>query len=281
MGKGGSLPPALIAQPKSYSGLSTLEIEPDTTAERPRILGILSSILDHVVSRNEAKQAKSGDRKLTVFHGLRAPAITVEKYLERIFKYANCSPACFVVAYAYIDRILQEHDDMVITSLNVHRLLITCIMVAAKFLDDSIQPPHMVLMSLCFAKAISFSTFFTFSSYRYFNNAYYAKVGGVTTAEMNRLEMELLFRMDFRLNITTDVFYAYCKRLEAEIWNSRPPFEATMDVNSLSMLKPPGHLARVQPCHVEVQKGVRTPPREVESYRYPSMRARTLVNGSP
>ncbi|CAI7779489.1 unnamed protein product [Closterium sp. NIES-54] len=252
MGKGGSLPPALIAQPKSYSGLSTLEIEPDTTAERPRILGILSSILDHVVSRNEAKQAKSGDRKLTVFHGLRAPAITVEKYLERIFKYANCSPACFVVAYAYIDRILQEHDDMVITSLNVHRLLITCIMVAAKFLDDS-----------------------------YFNNAYYAKVGGVTTAEMNRLEMELLFRMDFRLNITTDVFYAYCKRLEAEIWNSRPPFEATMDVNSLSMLKPPGHLARVQPCHVEVQKGVRTPPREVESYRYPSMRARTLVNGSP
>ncbi|CAI5486483.1 unnamed protein product [Closterium sp. Naga37s-1] len=161
-------------------------------------------------------------------------------------------PACFVVAYAYIDRILQEHDDMVITSLNVHRLLITCIMVAAKFLDDS-----------------------------YFNNAYYAKVGGVTTAEMNRLEMELLFRMDFRLNITTDVFYAYCKRLEAEIWNSRPPFEATLDVNSLSMLKPPGHLARVQPCHVEVQKGVRTPPREVESYRYPSMRARTLVNGSP
>ncbi|CAI5943929.1 unnamed protein product [Closterium sp. NIES-64] len=179
-------------------------------------------------------------------------AASAVSYLERIFKYANCSPACFVVAYAYIDRILQEHDDMVITSLNVHRLLITCIMVAAKFLDDS-----------------------------YFNNAYYAKVGGVTTAEMNRLEMELLFRMDFRLNITTDVFYAYCKRLEAEIWNSRPPFEATLDVNSLSMLKPPGHLARVQPCHVEVQKGVRTPPREVESYRYPSMRARTLVNGSP
>eukprot|EP00475_Leptophrys_vorax_P005458 TRINITY_DN13298_c0_g1_i1.p1 TRINITY_DN13298_c0_g1~~TRINITY_DN13298_c0_g1_i1.p1 ORF type:complete len:279 (-),score=-3.55 TRINITY_DN13298_c0_g1_i1:488-1324(-) len=278
MGRGGSLA-LLVAQPKSYQGLSTLEIEPDTTVERPRILSILATILEHIVARNEAKQAKAGNRKLTVFHGLRAPAISIEKYLERIFKYANCSPACFVVGYVYIERIVGEHDDMVITSLNVHRLLITCVMIAAKFLDDS-----------------------------YFNNAYYAKVGGVTTAEMNRLEMELLFRMDFRLNLTTDVFYAYVKKLEAEIWNARAPLEACLDVNSLSMLKPPGGLAHpvvashgnggatgasaaaVHPrtggqqgasCQMEAQKGVRTPPREVESYRYPSIRSRTIATASP
>ncbi|KAJ7522046.1 hypothetical protein O6H91_19G080900 [Diphasiastrum complanatum] len=46
--------------------------------------------------------------KLTLFYGLRAPAISIESYLERIFRYADCSPSCFVVAYAYIDRFLEK-----------------------------------------------------------------------------------------------------------------------------------------------------------------------------
>ncbi|KAJ8435265.1 hypothetical protein Cgig2_026004 [Carnegiea gigantea] len=33
----------------------------------------------------------------------------------------------------------------------------------------------------------------------FFNNAYYARVAGVSTSEMNRLEMALLFSLDFRL----------------------------------------------------------------------------------
>lgn len=52
---------------------------------------------------------------------------------------------------------------------------------------------------------------------RYYNNAYYAKVGGVTTAEMNRLEMEFLFRLDFRLQVTVKVFEDYCAHLEREV----------------------------------------------------------------
>ncbi|CAM6105756.1 unnamed protein product [Calypogeia fissa] len=160
--------------------------------ERPRVLSVLASLLDRVVVRNE-RQALALSRtlspqKLTVFHGLRAPTISIEKYLERIFKYANCSPSCFVVAYAYIDRFIHQQPGIPITSLNVHRLLITSVMVAAKFLDDA-----------------------------YYNNAYYAKVGGVTTLEMNRLELEFLFRLDFRLQVTVSVFESYCTHLEREV----------------------------------------------------------------
>eukprot|EP00475_Leptophrys_vorax_P021246 TRINITY_DN28965_c0_g1_i3.p1 TRINITY_DN28965_c0_g1~~TRINITY_DN28965_c0_g1_i3.p1 ORF type:complete len:137 (-),score=10.96 TRINITY_DN28965_c0_g1_i3:41-451(-) len=136
MGKGGSLT-MTTQQIKGSSGYSTLEIDPDTLSEKPRILAVLASIFDQVVAHNEADPVVNASRKLTVFHGLRAPNIDIDKYLERIFKYANCSPACFVVAYIYTERMLARDDDMAITSLNVHRLLITTVMLAAKFLDDS------------------------------------------------------------------------------------------------------------------------------------------------
>ncbi|KAJ7566238.1 hypothetical protein O6H91_02G093500 [Diphasiastrum complanatum] len=162
------------------------------SSENPRVLSVLSSLLERVVVRNEryatANNYSLSPPRMTVFHGLRAPSISIGKYLERIFKYANCSPSCFVVAYAYINRFICQKPGISITYLNVHRLLITSVMVAAKFLDDA-----------------------------YYNNAYYAKVGGVTTEEMNCLELEFLFRLNFRLQVTVDVFESYCTYLEREV----------------------------------------------------------------
>ena len=57
-----------------------------------------------------------------------------------------------------------------ISSLNVHRLLITSIMLASKFFDDV-----------------------------YYNNAYYARVGGISNSELNSLEMEFLKMSSFAL----------------------------------------------------------------------------------
>jgi hypothetical protein len=41
-------------------------------------------------------------------------------------------------------------------------------------------------------------------------------VGGVSTAELNRLEMKFLFSIDFRLQVTTETFGRYCLQLEKE-----------------------------------------------------------------
>ena len=56
-------------------------------------------------------------------------------------------------------QVVQFNPDFVISSLNVHRLLITSIMLASKFFDDV-----------------------------YYNNAYYARVGGISNSEVNSLE---------------------------------------------------------------------------------------------
>uniref|UniRef100_A0A0D6R3S0 Cyclin n=1 Tax=Araucaria cunninghamii TaxID=56994 RepID=A0A0D6R3S0_ARACU len=154
----------------------------------PRVVSVISSILQRLVTHNDIAGAAEDPQKLTVFHGLRAPSIGVDKYLERIFKYGNCSPSCFVVAYAYIDRFIAHYSAVSLTSLNVHRLLITSIMVAAKFMEDA-----------------------------YYNNAYYAKVGGISTVEMNRLELEFLFRVGFRLQVTVSAFENYCLHLQREM----------------------------------------------------------------
>lgn len=44
---------------------------------------------------------------------------------------------------------------------------------------------------------------------QYFNNAYYAKVGGVLTAEINLLEVEFLFLLNFTLFVPTDIYVQY------------------------------------------------------------------------
>jgi len=49
----------------------------------------------------------------------------------------------------------------------------------------------------------------------YFDNAYYAKVGGIPTAEINNLELEFLFMINFTLNVTGDVYRQYEQELLA------------------------------------------------------------------
>eukprot|EP00469_Lotharella_globosa_P003900 CAMPEP_0167804068 /NCGR_PEP_ID=MMETSP0111_2-20121227/20245_1 /TAXON_ID=91324 /ORGANISM="Lotharella globosa, Strain CCCM811" /LENGTH=149 /DNA_ID=CAMNT_0007700725 /DNA_START=364 /DNA_END=813 /DNA_ORIENTATION=- len=44
---------------------------------------------------------------------------------------------------------------------------------------------------------------------QYFNNAYYAKVGGVPCKEMNSLEVEFLFLTNFSLFVTYDTYKQY------------------------------------------------------------------------
>lgn len=104
---------------------------------KPRVLSILSMLLESSVQENE-KFLETSEAKdvITIFHGSRAPSLSIQQYVDRIFKYACCSPSCFVVAHIYMEKFIQC-TNACLTSFNVHRLLITSVMVAAKFIDDS------------------------------------------------------------------------------------------------------------------------------------------------
>eukprot|EP01018_Ginkgo_biloba_P011067 Gb_27690 [translate_table: standard] len=158
----------------------------------PCVLTVLSSLVESLVARNERIAVSCSpsftQRKYRVFDCVGVPDTSIERYLERIFKYVNCSPYVFVVANVYIDRLIQFHPQFRITCMNVHRLLITAVMVASKFVEDL--------------------------NYR---NSYYARVGGLRTEEINKLEIEFLFMMGFKLQVTVNVFESYCSHLEREV----------------------------------------------------------------
>lgn len=154
----------------------------EVTEERGvSIVPVLSCVLNQLCLRNDQHP---DHKSISKFHALRPPAITIKDYLNRIAKYASCSGECFVLALVYIDRIIQSNPSFVVNSLNIHRLLITSVMLAAKFFDD-----------------------------QYFNNAYYAKVGGVPCNEINSLEVEFLFMTNFSLFVGTDTYRQYYTEL--------------------------------------------------------------------
>ncbi|RWR87340.1 cyclin-U4-1-like protein [Cinnamomum micranthum f. kanehirae] len=172
----------------------------------PKAITFLSSLLQRVSESNDSNR-RFEPQRISVFHGLTRPTISIQSYLERIFKYANCSPSCYVVAYIYLDRFAQRQPSLPINSFNVHRLIITSVMVAAKFMDDI-----------------------------YYNNAYYAKVGGINTVEMNFLEVDFLFGLSFHLNVTPTTFHTYCCYLQREmLLESPPPINPVIALKSLKL----------------------------------------------
>lgn len=81
--------------------------------------------------------------------------------------------------------LVQSHAELAVTSLTVHRLVITAVMLAAKLMDDN-----------------------------YYNNAFYAKIGGVTLSELNHMELEMLRMLDYRIVVSSSRLHELLGRLE-------------------------------------------------------------------
>lgn len=115
---------------------SMAELEDPTVMAK--LIDFLSCLLQRVAESNDRNlSVHLQPQKISAFHGLTRPSISIQSYLDRIFKYANCSPCCFVIAYVYLDRFVQRQPSLPINSFNVHRLLITSVLVSAKFMDDT------------------------------------------------------------------------------------------------------------------------------------------------
>eukprot|EP01012_Entosiphon_sulcatum_P036627 TRINITY_DN466_c0_g1_i1.p2 TRINITY_DN466_c0_g1~~TRINITY_DN466_c0_g1_i1.p2 ORF type:complete len:178 (-),score=29.73 TRINITY_DN466_c0_g1_i1:188-721(-) len=140
--------------------------------------GLLGTLLEKISVEKSCPE-------LAAFESLRVPSITIADYLRRIAIYSHCSPECFVFALIYLDRLLMANPGLTITQCNVHRLIITSVLIAAKARDDT-----------------------------YYSNSYYASIGGITTKELNRLELMLLDLLQYNLFVTPEVFAQYRTKLQ-------------------------------------------------------------------
>lgn len=143
-----------IARPK-YSNMSC-----DNSSSRGSSSGSNTPAINNSTTTSHFPGANKALDKLSLFQSSVVPDISIHSYLERIALYSKCSEACFVIALVYIDRLI-EAQEISVTLYNVHRLFITAILLATKLYDDE-----------------------------YYNNSYYAKLGGIQIKEMNLLESE-------------------------------------------------------------------------------------------
>jgi hypothetical protein len=106
------------------------------------------------------------------FYSKRPPPISTEDYLMRMHKYCPMSTAVYLACSVYVTRLAIHEKILPVTPRNVHRLMLACLRVAMKALED-LSWPH----------------------------ARFSKVGGVSEGELGRLEVTFCYLMDFNLKV--------------------------------------------------------------------------------
>lgn len=127
--------------------------------------------------------------ELLRFKSKQVSQISVFDYLTRLSEFFRCTTACYVVAAAYIDRVLRLQPDFVLDAQTVHRLLLASLVVAVKFTDDATL-----------------------------KNSWYAQAGGVSNRELNVLEATLLKLLGWRVHVSAEEYDYYC----GQIWPACP-----------------------------------------------------------
>jgi len=116
-----------------------------------------------------------------VFHAERKPAISIKDYLFRFASFSNCHDDVFIYVLVYLDKIGENICDFELDSFNAHRFILLSLVMACKFYDDY-----------------------------YYKNEYYAKIGGVSVSEFNKLEREYLLNyIQFALYVNVETYTAY------------------------------------------------------------------------
>ena len=112
------------------------------------------------------------------------PPLSITGYLARLHQFCPASAAVYMAASLYIHRLAVEERAIPVTRRNAHRLVLAGVRVAAKALEDLAYP-----------------------------HAKVARVGGVSEAELARLEISFCFLAGFELVVREEKLRAHWEAL--------------------------------------------------------------------
>ena len=118
----------------------------------------------------------------------------------RIVRYSSLEKPTLLATVFYIDLLSISYPPFTLSTLTVHRFLITAVTVASKGLCDA-----------------------------FCTNTHYAKVGGISVAELNMLELEFLKKVDWKIVPEAAVLEAYY----ANMISQDPHYSQESDVASM------------------------------------------------
>ena len=190
--------PKRARHPRPTVKLMPLQYE---TCDVKDLVLLISNMLLELIKFNDEIPLKDGH--LTRFHSRAPPGISVRDYLQRLTTHATLSPPILLSMVYYIDRLCALYPAFTISSLTVHRFLITSATVASKGLSDS-----------------------------FWTNNTYARVGGVSLKELALLELEFLWRVEWRIVPKPEVLVDYYRSLVERSEGFKIEGESTSDKSS-------------------------------------------------
>ncbi|KAJ8904122.1 hypothetical protein NDN08_000649 [Rhodosorus marinus] len=115
------------------------------------------------------------------FFGMKKQEISLETYVNRLYRYLDCSNVAYITALVYLRRIQFLDPRCRLTYGNIHRLYATALLIAIKYHDDE-----------------------------HYSNKFCAQVFGMSgLAEINELEGLMLSLLGFRMSISQEEYYAH------------------------------------------------------------------------
>lgn len=139
-----------------------------------KITDLFSNICD-----DNTKNYKNEYNKLEKPFLIRNPSISIKDYLDRLYKYTKMNSSTIILILIYIDRLCNINK-LKLTYYNIHKLILSSMVVAIKYNEDEYYPMKI-----------------------------YAKLGGISKAEMCFLEYYFVSLIKFNLYVTKQLFDKY------------------------------------------------------------------------
>ncbi|KAI8978568.1 cyclin-domain-containing protein [Pilobolus umbonatus] len=164
---------------------------------------IVTYLLERIIKTNDKLHQPSRHKSpYACFYARAIPHIDIQSYLTRILKYCPCANECFLSLLVYFDRMSRNSSGLRIDSYNIHRLIITGIMISSKFFSDV------------------FYTNARYAKVRELVNRVFCvctqlltQVGGLPILELNALEIQFLKLNEFQLNVQVEELQQYGDQL--------------------------------------------------------------------
>ena len=165
------------------SSMKNLEQYPEK-----KIIITISDLLDNICNENSSIKINNKNleinKKIRYFMLKNIPSISIKDFLLRLTKYGKICESTLIMMLIYVDRICHRYN-FKITYHNIYKLMLIAMVIAIKYNEDEI-----------------------------YTSDFYAKLGGISKIELNKLEYEFVCMINFKLFISEDLFYKYYELLE-------------------------------------------------------------------
>ena len=143
-----------------------------------KIVQKISDLLADICEENK-NEKNIISKPLKCFYSKNIPLISIKDYLEHIYKYTKMDSSTIVIILIYIDRICNINKCK-LSYYIIHKLILAAMMLAIKYNEDEI-----------------------------YSLKFYAKIGGVSLAELCNFEYYFLCLINYNLYISEDLFNKY------------------------------------------------------------------------